>query len=109
MIAPNRSPYTQDQLQVWLRGLLTVAWADGDSGRPDYQHHPGGSDSLPGFFYFEPVTAAELREVLGEDTQLVHIPPMCKINPLYEQLVGLRFQALSYLANECGEDVTPLL
>lgn len=38
--------------------------------------------------------------------KVVHIPPMCKINPLYEQLVGLRFRALSYLADDCGEDVT---
>ncbi|WP_071599851.1 Mo-dependent nitrogenase C-terminal domain-containing protein [Mastigocladopsis repens] len=35
-----------------------------------------------------------------------HIPPLCHINPLYDQLVGLRFRCLSYLADECGEDVT---
>ena len=35
-----------------------------------------------------------------------HIPPLCKLNPLYEQLVGLRFRSLSYLADVCGEDVT---
>lgn len=38
--------------------------------------------------------------------KIVHIPPMCKVNPLYEQLVGLRFRALSYLADECQEDVS---
>jgi Mo-dependent nitrogenase C-terminus len=38
---------------------------------------------------------------------VVHIPPLCKLNPFYEQLVGLRFRSLSYLADECGEDVTP--
>jgi hypothetical protein len=37
---------------------------------------------------------------------LLHIPPMCKLNPLYEEVVGLRFRALCYLADECGEDVT---
>jgi tellurite resistance protein len=37
--------------------------------------------------------------------KIVHIPPLCKLNPLYEQMVGLRFRALSYLADECGEDV----
>jgi hypothetical protein len=37
---------------------------------------------------------------------IIHIPPLCKLNPLYEQLVGLRFRALSYLADECGRDVT---
>ncbi|MER3434419.1 MAG: nitrogenase [Leptolyngbya sp. ERB_1_1] len=36
---------------------------------------------------------------------LLHIPPMCKLNPLYEQLVGLRFRALCYLADVCGEDI----
>jgi tellurite resistance protein len=41
--------------------------------------------------------------------KLVHIPPLCKLNPLYEQLVGLRFRALSYLADDCGEDVTPFV
>lgn len=35
-----------------------------------------------------------------------HIPPLCKLNPLYEELVALRFRALCYLADECGEDVT---
>ncbi len=41
--------------------------------------------------------------------KVVHIPPLCKLNPLYEQLVGLRFRALSYLADDCSEDVTPYL
>ncbi len=43
-------------------------------------------------------------ELLGH--KIVHIPPLCKLNPLYDQLVGLRFRALSYLADECGEDVS---
>ena len=34
---------------------------------------------------------------------LFHIPPLCKLNPFYEQFVGLRFRALCYLADECGE------
>lgn len=38
---------------------------------------------------------------------LFHIPPLCKLNPLYEEVVGLRFRALCYLADVCGEDVTP--
>jgi tellurite resistance protein len=41
--------------------------------------------------------------------KIVHIPPMCKLNPLYEQLVGLRFRSLSYLADDCGEDITPYI
>jgi hypothetical protein len=37
---------------------------------------------------------------------LFHIPPMCKLNPLYDEVVGLRFRALCYLADKCGEDVS---
>ncbi|MBW4517908.1 MAG: Mo-dependent nitrogenase C-terminal domain-containing protein [Timaviella obliquedivisa GSE-PSE-MK23-08B] len=37
---------------------------------------------------------------------IVHIPPLCKLNPIYDQLVGLRFRALCYLAEEWGEDIT---
>ncbi|AFZ33007.1 Mo-dependent nitrogenase family protein [Gloeocapsa sp. PCC 7428] len=39
-------------------------------------------------------------------TYNLHIPPLCKLNPLYEELMSLRFRALSYLADECGEDIT---
>lgn len=46
------------------------------------------------------------RDVTLFGHKLVHIPPMCKLNPLYEQLVGLRFRALSYLADDCQEDVS---
>lgn len=46
------------------------------------------------------------RDVVLFGRKLFHIPPMCKLNPLYEEVVGLRFRALCYLADECGEDVT---
>jgi tellurite resistance protein len=49
------------------------------------------------------------RDVTLFGRKIVHIPPLCKINPLYEQLVGLRFRALSYLADDCGEDVSPYI
>ena len=49
------------------------------------------------------------RDITLFGKKLVHIPPMCKINPLYEQLVGLRFRSLSFLADKCGEDVSPYL
>ena len=38
--------------------------------------------------------------------KIAHIPPLCKLNPLYEQFTMLRFRALSYLADDCGEDVS---
>lgn len=34
-----------------------------------------------------------------------HIPPLCKLNPFYDQLVGLRFRALCYLVDQCGVDI----
>ena len=37
--------------------------------------------------------------------KIAHIPPLCKLNPFYEQLVGLRFRALCYLVDQCGEDI----
>ncbi|EKQ67145.1 Mo-dependent nitrogenase-like protein [Leptolyngbyaceae cyanobacterium JSC-12] len=35
-----------------------------------------------------------------------HIPPLCKLNPLYNEVVSLRLRALSYLSDDCGIDVT---
>jgi tellurite resistance protein len=46
------------------------------------------------------------RDVVLFGHKIVHIPPMCKLNPLYEQLVGMRFRALCYLADDCKEDVS---
>lgn len=46
------------------------------------------------------------RDIILFGRKLFHIPPMCKLNPLYEEVVTLRFKALCYLADECGEDVS---
>ncbi|MBW4606457.1 MAG: Mo-dependent nitrogenase C-terminal domain-containing protein [Hassallia sp. WJT32-NPBG1] len=46
------------------------------------------------------------RDVKLFGKTLFHIPPMCKLNPLYEEVVGLRFRALCYLADDCGEDIS---
>ncbi|PSB05765.1 nitrogenase [filamentous cyanobacterium CCP2] len=46
------------------------------------------------------------RDIKLFDRTIAHIPPLCKLNPFYEQFVGLRFRALCYLADECGEDVS---
>lgn len=46
------------------------------------------------------------RDVVLFGHKIVHIPAMCKINPLYEQLVGMRFRALCFLADDCKEDVS---
>jgi hypothetical protein len=46
------------------------------------------------------------RDIKLMGRTIIHIPPMCKINPVYEELVSLRFRALCYLADECGEDIS---
>lgn len=49
------------------------------------------------------------RDIKLFGKKIVHIPPMCKLNPLYEQLVGLRFRSLSYLADDCDEDISEFI
>lgn len=41
--------------------------------------------------------------VLGH---IFHIPALCKLNPLYNEFVNLRFRALIYLADVCHEDIS---
>ncbi|MBD2608198.1 Mo-dependent nitrogenase C-terminal domain-containing protein [Scytonema hofmannii FACHB-248] len=45
------------------------------------------------------------RDIILFGRKIAHIPPMCKLNPLYDQFVGLRFRALCYLVDQCGEDI----
>jgi tellurite resistance protein len=218
------SPYTPEQIKVWFRGLLTIAWADGhfDEEEKSVITSMTQEEFAPNLDFFdalEPIASEDLAAVLGQQTEaaedflrtavmvaladgvysteedqklhsfctalglenqvlesvratlydlketapvqssddehgleplkparewldqlevkdprlarfickmvpsqcpferdvtlfkkkIVHIPPMCKLNPLYDQLVGLRFRALSYLADDCDEDVTPYL
>ncbi|WP_341530727.1 Mo-dependent nitrogenase C-terminal domain-containing protein [Nostoc sp. UHCC 0302] len=43
------------------------------------------------------------REIKLLNHTIAYIPPLCKLNPFYDQIVEIRFKCLSYLANECGE------
>lgn len=45
------------------------------------------------------------RDILIFGRKMGHIPPLCKLNPFYEQLVSLRFRSLCFLADRCGEDI----
>jgi hypothetical protein len=75
---------------------------------------------LDGFTIAKPKTARRLAKLIPAQCpferdikffghKVGHIPPLCKLNPLYEELVGLRFRALCYLADECGEDISGLI
>ena len=46
------------------------------------------------------------REVKLLGRTIVKIPPMCKLNPLYNEVIALRFRAICYLADTCGEDIS---
>ncbi|WP_448527572.1 Mo-dependent nitrogenase C-terminal domain-containing protein [Parathermosynechococcus lividus] len=37
---------------------------------------------------------------------VITIPPLCKLNPFYEEIILLRFRALTYLSDVCGEDIS---
>lgn len=45
------------------------------------------------------------RDIIVFGHRLGHIPPLCKLNPLYEEFVSLRFRSLCYLVDQCGEDI----
>lgn len=46
------------------------------------------------------------REIKAFGRVILRIPPLCQLNPIYEQLIGLRFRALCFLADDCGRDIT---
>lgn len=49
------------------------------------------------------------REIYLFSRKVAYIPPLCKLNPFYEEFVTLRFRALCYLADDCGEDISEFL
>jgi hypothetical protein len=55
---------------------------------------------------FIPAQCPFERDINVFGKTLFHIPPMCKLNPVYEEVVGLRFKAMCYLADTCGEDIS---
>jgi len=52
-----------------------------------------------------PATCPFERDICLAGRISIHIPPLCKLNPLYEETVGLRFRALCYLNDERNNDV----
>lgn len=45
------------------------------------------------------------RDIKVFDYTLMRIPPLCKLNPFYDQLVGLRYKSLVFLEEKCPEDI----
>lgn len=46
------------------------------------------------------------REIRLFNQVILRIPPLCKLNPFYDQLIALRFRALCFLVDQCNEDIT---
>jgi hypothetical protein len=46
------------------------------------------------------------RDIVIAGRKVAHIPPLCKLNPFFEEFVALRFRALCYLVDHCGENVS---
>jgi Mo-dependent nitrogenase C-terminus len=76
-------------LQPFREWLDAVPVTDADAARMLYK-------LIPGQCPFE-------RDVVLFGRKLMHIPPLCKLNPFYDQLVGIRFRAMCFLVDECGE------
>ncbi len=55
---------------------------------------------------FIPSQCPFARDIYWGDRKILTIPPLCKINPFYEDLMMLRFKALCFLS-EIGDDITP--
>ncbi|MFM7675358.1 MAG: Mo-dependent nitrogenase C-terminal domain-containing protein [Synechococcus sp.] len=119
------SPPELELLQRWSRELEVaeevVASLTVDAcGQPHPQALDGLRHWLDGIEPDDPAVARFLvrlipaqcpfeRDVVLFGRKIVHIPPMCKINPLYDQLVALRFRCLCRLeaADQVGEDSGP--
>ncbi|MCS7030183.1 MAG: nitrogenase [Gloeomargarita sp. SKYG116] len=46
------------------------------------------------------------REIRWRGHLILKIPALCHLNPLYGELMALRWRALCFLAEQCGEDVS---
>jgi Mo-dependent nitrogenase C-terminus len=99
MVSPLRSRASEkskpwldaldSMLQPFREWLDAIEVNDADAARLLYK-------LIPGQCPFE-------RDVMLFGRKLLHIPPLCKLNPFYDQLVGIRFRAMCFLVDECGE------
>lgn len=55
---------------------------------------------------FIPAQCPFERDIQFLGRTIFHIPPLCKLNPFYDQMASLRFRSLSYLVDEYGDDLT---
>ena len=46
------------------------------------------------------------RDIIIFNHKIATIPPLCKLNPLYQNLMDLKFRSMVYLTDICGEDIS---
>ncbi|WP_255090591.1 Mo-dependent nitrogenase C-terminal domain-containing protein [Vulcanococcus limneticus] len=85
--SPNPNHHLLDPLRHWLDAI--------------HPHDPAVAELLVKLI---PAQCPFERDVVILGRKVGHIPPMCKVNPLYDELMGLRFRCLCFLE---GEDVPP--
>ena len=68
------SPNTQEQIEAWLRGLLAVAWADGDFEAHERELIPtlalGELKPTDKLSAMTPITVEELAAALGQNQNI---------------------------------------
>ena len=124
MVSTVQSPYTYEQIVAWLRGLLTIAWADGHYD-PEEQEMIAQlarelalgeeEDSVP----FKSIAPEELAAVLGQQTRTaenflrtavlvaiadgVYSPPEAERLHQFSDALGLKSEALEALEHTLCE------
>ena len=73
MVSTLQSPYRPDQIAIWLRGLSTIAWADGhfDAEEQDMIASLTQTELAPDtpIESLDPISPQELASGLGDDPQ----------------------------------------
>ena len=71
MISSVQFPYSREKIAAWLRGLLTVAWADGDFAPEEQELITSITQSQlapkTDLGSLEPISPSELAAALGDD------------------------------------------
>ncbi len=127
----NASDSKSDRQSTNPAAYVSWGWVESPNGMAPSQSAPLKPPAQPAFDLFKPVRqwldclvvndiklahflcksipsqCPFERDIKLFNRTLFHIPPLCKLNPVYDEVVALRFRALCYLADVCGEDVTP--
>ncbi|NQY07763.1 MAG: tellurite resistance TerB family protein, partial [Flavobacteriaceae bacterium] len=117
MASVAQSPYTKEQISAWLRGLLTIAWCDGDY---DLQEQKLIADLTKDLsvddqqtLSYQSIEPEELANALGDDVKTgenflrtavlvaiadgIYSTPEAELLHQYSEALGLKIEALNSL------------